>query len=398
MTQTEQTLLTLLRRGLFGSESAPIPEDTDYQALLLECAHHTVAPLVYDSMTPAERDQMPSDASKHWHMTVMHTIFRNEQIAAEQRRVLSLLAQAEIPCVIMKGTSSAMNYPKPELRVSGDIDLLFSPEQIDDAQQLLMAEGYKLGPGEDGEGSHRSLHRGMHILELHYAPCGLPDTPTCQELRRYFLGAERSPAYYGQLPILPRHSRAVLLLAHKLEHVTTSGLGLRHLCDWAMFVDRELDAALWEEISPTLKRFGLMRFARIVTRTCVDFLGLSAEKAPWCMEIDTNLASSLMTDILRSGNFGHKENRYGQRLFTDFEAKNRIFSLFSTGFKVCREQWEPCRKCPVLLPIAPFVLVFRYKMQRKRGERPPLKPFAVYQSAGDRQKLYKALKPFLPEK
>ena len=398
MTQTEQTLLTLLRRGLFGSGDALIPENTDYQRLLLECAHHTVAPLVYDSMTPAERAQMPSEASRHWHMTVMHTIFRNEQIAAEQRRVLSLLAQAEIPCVIMKGTSSAMNYPKPELRVSGDIDLLFSPEQIDDAQRLLMAEGYKLGDNEDGEGSHRSLHRGMHILELHYAPGGLPNTPTCQELRRYFLGAERSPAYYGQLPILPRQSRAVLLLAHKLEHVTTSGLGLRHLCDWAMFVDRELDAALWEEITPTLKRFGLMRFARIVTRTCVDFLGLSAEKAPWCMEIDTDLALSLMEDILRSGNFGHKENRYGQRLFTDFDSKNRISSLFHTGIRVCREQWEPCSKCPVLLPIAPFILVFRYKMQRKRGERPALKPLTVYQGAGKRQKLYKALKPFLPEK
>ena len=165
-----------------------------------------------------------------------------------------------------------------------------------------------------------------------------------------------------------------------------------------MFVDRELDASLWEEITPTLKRFGLMRFARIVTRTCVDFLGLSAEKAPWCIEIDTDLSISLMEDILQSGNFGHKENRYGQRLFTDFDSKNRISSLFHTGIRVCREQWEPCRKYPVLLLIAPFVLVFRYKMRRKRGERPALKPLSVYQSAGKRQKLYKALKPFVPEK
>ena len=397
MRPIEQTLLALLSRALFDTTSAPVPEDTDFHQLLLEAAHHTVAPMVYDAMTPAERAQISAEATQFWRRSVMGTLFHNEQIAAEQLRVVSQLRDAGLPCVVLKGSSSAMNYPHPELRCSGDIDLLLSPDEIDRAQTLLLSNGYALTANEDGEGGHRALHRGPFILELHHSPSGMPDTPTCDALRAHFLGAERAPAFYGELPILPPDKRAVLMLAHKLEHVTTSGLGLRHLCDWAMFVARELDSALWDELTPQLRRFGLLRFARIVTRACVDHLGLPQSCAPWCADTDPALSDALLEDILQSGNFGHKENRYGQRLFTDVGSKNRLTSFFRTGLCVCREHWAPCRKCPILLPVAPFVLLTRYARQRRRGERPALRPVSVFQSADKRQRLYKELRPFISE-
>ncbi len=398
MTQTETTLLSLLRRALFGLETAPIPADTDFDLLLREAAHHTVIPMVYDALTPSERAQMPPELSQMWHMTVMRTLWQNEQTAAEQRRVLGLLQSAGLPCVILKGSSSAMHYPKPELRTSGDIDLLLSPTHIDRAQELLLAQGYALSHNEDGTGSHRALRRGPFILELHYAPSGLPQTPTGDALRAYFLGAEGAPLIRDSLPILPPEKRAVLLLAHKLEHVTTSGLGLRHLCDWAAFVARELDEDLWRSLTPALKSFGLYRFGEIATRACVEHLGLSPDAAPWCLGVEPGLADALVEDILLSGNFGHKENRYGQRLFTDVGSGNRVSSFLRTGLRVCREQWDPCRKCALLLPVAPAVLLWRYRKQRKQGLRPALKPVSVYQGAEKRQKLYKQLRPFLPEK
>lgn len=397
MTQTETTLLSLLRRALFGHETAPIPAETDFDLLLREAAHHTVIPMVYDALTPSERAQMPPELSQMWHMTVMRTLWQNEQTAAEQRRVLGLLQSAGLPCVILKGSSSAMHYPKPELRTSGDIDLLLSPAHIDRAQELLLAQGYALSHNEDGTASHRALRRGPFILELHHAPSGLPKTPTGDALRAYFLGAEEAPLIRDSLPMLPPEKRAVLLLAHKLEHVTTSGLGLRHLCDWAAFVARELDKELWRSLTPALKSFGLYRFGEIATRACVEHLGLSPDTAPWCLGVEPGLADALVEDILLSGNFGHKENRYGQRLFTDVGSGNRVSSFLRTGLRVCREQWEPCRKCALLLPVAPAVLLWRYRKQRKQGLRPALKPVSVYQGAEKRQKLYKQLRPFLPE-
>ncbi|MCB7187645.1 nucleotidyltransferase family protein, partial [Anaerostipes caccae] len=63
-----------------------------------------------------------------------------------------------------------------------------------------------------------------------------------------------------------------MLLLHKLEHITSSGLGLRQLCDWAVFVHRDMTPERWEDLLPKLSRFGLLHFARVITRICVEDL------------------------------------------------------------------------------------------------------------------------------
>ena len=394
MTKTENLLLNLLARGLFCSERSFTPESADWAALFQEAAHHTVIPLVYDSLTPAERACIPAELSPQWQRTVITTLWQNEQIAAEQRRILSLFP---FPCVILKGSSSAMNYPKPELRCAGDIDLLLSPEHIEAAQTILSAQGYALSnPENDGEG-HLAMHRGPYIVELHRAPSGIPKSHTGDEIRAYFRNAERSACLRDVLPVLPPDRRAVLLLVHKLDHVLTSGLGLRQLCDWAVFVSRELSPALWTELTPTLKRFGLYRFGLIVTRTCVDYLGLPLDACPWCTDAPAELSAALMEDLLRSGNFGRKENRYGQRLFTDAQSATPSASFFRTSLQVCREKWPVCQKYPILLPAAPSVLLWRYFCQRRQGKRPAFHPAGVYRGAAVRQNLFKNLQGFIPE-
>ena len=155
--------------------------------------------------------------------------------------------------------------------------------------------------------------------------------------------------------------------------------------------------ALWEDLEPKLARFGILRFARVITRVCVEALFLPDEDAPWCMAADEKLCGALLEDILRTGNFGRKENRYGQRLFTDGRTENRLASLLRTGLETCHTHWPACKEHPLLLPAAPVVLVLRYRRQRKAGERPPFRPLAAYRGAGERQRLYHALRPFVPE-
>ena len=101
-----------------------------------------------------------------------------------------------------------------------------------------------------------------------------------------------------------------------------------------------------------------------------------------------------MEDLFRCGNFGKKQNRYGQRLFTDVNSPNRLLSFWRVGLSACRHHWSVCEKHPILPPIAPFVLLARYIKQRSSGQRPKLHLLKVYQYAGPRQKLYQELAPF----
>lgn len=392
MTDTEQSLLTLLRRALFGCE-LPLPSDVDWQRVFEEAVSHSVHLLVYDCLTEQERAAIPKETAVPWRQEVLSAMWYNEQLLGEQQEVLKALSG--LPCVILKGSSSAACYPRPELRCAGDIDLLLFPADVKKAEAILCAGGYC--PPEDNHPFHRSMHREQFLVELHFEPPGIPSGDSGAPLREYFRYAAGEGVLRGGLPVLPPERQAVLLLLHKLEHITSSGLGLRQLCDWAVFVHRDMTPERWEDLLPKLSRFGLLHFARVITRICVENLALPPEDAPWCMTANEGLCRALLEDILRTGNFGCKEERYGQRLFTDGRAENRLVSFFRTGVETCHTHWPACKEHPLLLPVAPAVLVLRYREQRKTGKRPPFRPLAAYRSAGERQKLYHALHPFEPE-
>lgn len=392
MTPAQNCLLVLLGRALFGVPDA-LPPDTDWQALFREAESHAVHLLAYDCLTEPERQALPPETADSWRQAALASAWYNEALLEEQRAVLKALA--DVPLVILKGSSSALCYPQPELRCAGDIDLLVSPGDMARAEATLAARGYC--PSEDEHPYHRSMRREQFAVELHFEPPGIPPGDAGVPLRAYFQGSAGEAVERAGLPVLPPERQAVLLLLHKLEHVISSGLGLRQLCDWAVFVHREMGPALWATLEPELARFGLLRFARVVTRVCVEALSLPEADAPWCMAADGWLCRELLEDILRTGNFGRKENRYGQRLFTDGQPGGRLASLARTGLVVCCTHWPPCRRHPILLPAAPFVLVLRYRRQRREGKCPPLRPLVVYRGAGERQKLYQALLPFQPE-
>ena len=121
MTDTEQSVLTLLRRALFGCE-LPLPSDVDWQRVFEEAVSHSVHLLVYDCLTEQERAAIPKETAVPWRQEVLSAMWYNEQLLGEQQEVLKALSG--LPCVILKGSSSAACYPRPELRCAGDIDLL----------------------------------------------------------------------------------------------------------------------------------------------------------------------------------------------------------------------------------------------------------------------------------
>ena len=392
MDTVSQALLTLLGRALFSVDSGDLPEDTDWAALYRESRAQAVHLLVYDCLHKSEHAAMPPEVEAQWKQSAMMTLWNNEQVQKVQTVVLDTLRKAAIPCVLLKGSSSAMCYPKPELRCAGDIDLLVSKETLNRAVQLLEGLGYV--PPEEEHHCHISMHRGHMVTELHFEPNGIPNSPLGDEIRAYFRDADMTPDDRNGLPVLPPCQRAVVLLLHKLQHIIGSGLGLRQLCDWAVFVKTNLSLELWAELQPILCQFGLLRFTEIVTLTCVIYLSLPADCAPWCLNTNCSACKELIEDLFRCGNFGKKENRYGQRLFTDIGSSNRLLSFWNVSLSACRQHWPICERYPVLLPIAPFVLLARYAKQRCSGQRPKLQLFKVYQYAGPRQKLYRELAPF----
>ena len=386
MDTVSQAMLTLLGRALFSVDSGDLPEDTDWAALYRESRAQTVHLLVYDCLHQSERAAMPPEVEAQWKQSALMTLWNNEQVQKEQMVVLDTLRKAAIPCVLLKGSSSAMCYPKPELRCAGDIDLLVSKETLNRAEQLLEGLGYV--PPEEEHHCHISMHRDRMVTELHFEPNRIPNSPLGNEIRAFFLGAEQTSENWNGLPVLPSCQRAVVLLLHKLEHIVSSGMGLRQLCDWAVFVRSALTPEVWAELEPLLVQFRMLHFTKVITSVCVRYLALPASCAPWCEDAAEELCELMIGEILKSGNFGRKDSNFCLDLFTDASSPNRLASMWKIVWSTCRHSWPVCNAHPILLPIAPFVLFIRYFIRMLAGKRPKLELFKMYHRAAPRQKLY----------
>jgi len=399
MNETEKVLLQLTGRALFGALADFNSSAVDWFALYQEATAHALSLLIWDALSDEEQALIPEDIVIRWEQDSFRHIMSNEQLLYEQEQVIQILEDASIPCVILKGSSSAAYYPSPSLRIMGDIDLLVRPEQQMEAVKVLQANGYG-DVLDENHHCHMTISKDGITVEVHKEPNGLllnDNSESLRKIREYFSDAIDRRQFIGGLPVPSDEHQAVILILHKLEHFMLSGLGLRQLCDWAVFVDNKLDAALWAKLEPLLEEFGLLTFTGVMTQICVDYLGLPEEKATWAMQYDGETAAKVMAQILKEGNFGKKADRYGERLFNDPNSSNRVTSFFKVLGNACREHWPPCEKHAILMPAAPFVLLGRYMVQRQRGERPKLNLIKKYNQAGTDQKLYKELKPFVAE-
>ncbi len=395
MNSCEKTILDLLGRALFGVEVA-LDKTVDWKSLYKEARIQTVLPLVYNALTEEEKRQMSPEIQAKWKRAFLQSVVTNEQVLYEQEQVINLLNQHGIPCVILKGKGSALNYLDPSLRVLGDIDLLVTPENIEMTTQLFMQDGFE--EKEDGD-LHKAFHKDKIIVELHKKPISLgfnENNDIEQAVQAFFANIIEKRQIIDGTPIPSYAHQAIILLMHKLTHFLNGELGLRQLCDWAVFVKAHLDEKLWEELSPKLDEFGIKTFSVVITKVCVDYLGLPSICAEWALDCDNAIVKDVIELIVESGNFGGKvDNSYGQRLFVDAHSKNRVSSFFKVLWKACRTHWPVCDRHPILLPIAPIVVYFKYLKMRKQGKRKKLKLSTVYQRAGTRQKLYQELKPFI---
>jgi hypothetical protein len=88
---------------------------------------------------------VPDDLRARWRMRYRASAMRALVLKAELREVTTLLEQAGLAPIALKGAWLAWHaYPDPALRPMSDIDLLLTPETVLAGYALLQAHGYRV--------------------------------------------------------------------------------------------------------------------------------------------------------------------------------------------------------------------------------------------------------------
>ena len=330
----------------------------------------------------------------------------NMRLLHEHQELHRLLSENGISYVIMKGAASAMHYPEPFLRAMGDVDFLVKEADLEKTGKVLEQAGFV--PTEDNEHEcHIAYHRNTNgvrsIWEMHWAPGGIPDGVAGELTRQYLadiIETAVSCTIKGSECMVPSpFHHGLIMLLHTASHLINTGVGLRHLCDWAVFADKFSDEEFCEMFEEKLKAIGMWKFAQILTQLSIRYLGMSSKE--WCGTSEDEYLESLMCDIFKGGNFGIKDsNRINQaKLITNshkasVDETNLLLQLLRTMNVKARIAMPIVRRIPVLLPIGWIYAGGRHLIRIQNGTRPKIDVNDMVKGATERREIYKEFRLF----
>ena len=373
----QNLILSLCAQSLFGKENKADLGDKEGE-ILQEANRQTVYPLVCTALKNITGGEQTSTE------VFLQRIAENMQVNFDHSLVHGLLSDNGIDYVAFKGVASARYYTDPILRTMGDTDILINRQDIKKVDLLLKNIGYTTTDDIDKETGHVAYGKkeGNRVsrIEVHFTLGGIPESK--KEIFDKYLSDLISTSVSLNTPcgvcrVPDKFHHGIILLLHTAHHLINEGVGLRHLCDWAVFVDTVSDKEITETFEKPLKELGLLEFARYFTALSVEFLG--AEPKSFVGEVDKDYLKELISDILAGGNFGTKDtDRYTQiKYISDRKEgsvgeKSPVLQVFSTLKEKTKREVKFVKEHPVLLPVGMVYTLFYYLFlvitKRRKGE------------------------------
>lgn len=190
--------------------------------------------------------------------------------------------------MVLKGYACAMDWPKPEHRPSGDIDIwLFGKQKEADAvlkssefrdESLESVEKVRKVEIDNSHHHHTVFYWRDFMVENHFDFINVHHHRSNAAFEKILkkLGEDDSHSVelYGEKVYLPSPDlHALFLLKHMMLHFASGEISLRQVLDWGFFVKAHGNAVDWEYVTGVLEEFGMMEMFGIFNEICVEELG-----------------------------------------------------------------------------------------------------------------------------
>ncbi len=318
-------LCRLLSLALHNKALERLSPDVDYARVIAVAERHKVMALLHPVL---EHAGLQESIWKIVDRKGEQTVRQSYRLLMLSRYVIGLLKENGIDAILLKGCGTAAWYPVPELRKSGDIDLLFkSEDETRKALQILAQQGFVTT--EDQPANHHIVceSRDSVSLELHMS---LAEPFDSEKTNRFLADCQKE--YFAHRRVVDCMGvafeltsdgyHAFYLLLHMLQHYVRAGFGVKLLCDWVVFWESPLSEEEKKIFLRLTQESGTFGFAIMMTRVCVKYLGLREKQVEFLMQAEPkdvcDLTEELMAEIFEAEEFGHS-------------SKDRMVVLRGTG-------------------------------------------------------------------
>ncbi|MES5263862.1 nucleotidyltransferase domain-containing protein [Priestia megaterium] len=117
--------------------------DIDWDYFLKLAMHHRIYPLVYLKLKEVGSDLIPSQVLQTLQAHYQKNTFQMLHLSGEMERISELFTKNQVCSLFLKGPVVAYDlYDDISLRTSKDLDILIQKSDLENAEELLLKQGY----------------------------------------------------------------------------------------------------------------------------------------------------------------------------------------------------------------------------------------------------------------
>lgn len=361
MTEDEIYFIKLLSSFLNNSD-VTVKKDADWQKLYNLSKSHDVTAIIATRTALLPNDAIPDKSIKSAYKQILgQTIINYSEKQENIQKVLNCLTEAKIPHMVVKGAETSKLYPVPELRTSGDTDVIVRPEDYKKAVDALSECGLKL---ELMKENCVLMNFGPFHYEIHNCLESI-NTKVEELLSEPFFEktADKENSYTYKL----NNDYALFYtVIHLLYHLKAGGAGMRMLMDIDVLISNDPDSV--RKCLTLSEECGLLRSFKCIFTLAHHWFSTPVDSS--VLISDRDLIIKTTETMLSGGIFGF-ENGHSGAVFLANQQKSddgklsiltRIKAFFHYVFPAPKYMYNQCkyaRKHHFLLPIAYIDRIFQ---------------------------------------
>lgn len=355
-----RTFLNLVRIGI-GHQARIYVSKTDWNRVKSLADKQGLTAVVLDALnTKASKlaEAIPVQLKLEW---IGEVLKNYEQRYVQYEKAIGLMAgfynQHEFKMMVLKGYACSLDWPKPEHRPCGDIDIWqFGEQKAADAVLLNLNDNHNDNLGSpDGSKSQKNLSQNQikidtshhhhtvfewqgFTVENHYDFVNVHHHRSSAKIEGILKELGKDDSHYvelmGEKVYLPSPNlHALFLLRHAISHFASSELNLRQVLDWGFFMVKHGKDVDWEWFYRIIDKYQMRRFFNCLNTICIDDLGFDSARFP-ALQSDLEVKERVLEDILSPMFMGEEPNN----LITRVVFKYRRWIANEWKHKLCYKE------------------------------------------------------------
>ena len=298
----QNNLFRLLRIALGKEVCSSLPNDVDWQEVYCISLRQGVGAIVCDGMLSLSSCSIDDELRYKW----MGQSMVIEQMYMRHKKVIIDLAnfyeENNICMLLLKGYGLSLNYPIPNHRPPGDIDVFLFDRNTNlplwDKGDKAIKETFNIKINNSHH-HHTTFEFKGQSVENHYDFINVYAHRSNKRIERVLKSWVMIDCDYYKKPLVfpSANFNALFILKHCAGHFASTGMKIRHLLDWLLFVETYGKTVDWEKVYEIYRREKLDRFAAVLNAIGVHMLKFPKDIFVE-IEEDETLVKRVLADIL----------------------------------------------------------------------------------------------------